>query len=97
MSLRRSVAEAGLDYSALEAAVKDGSLRKTLEATGAAAEDLEEMVSLIEEHFSPGEIRGIMELCIFFQFYFSSFFLRHILGSQNCNRGVRPVFLVLTG
>lgn len=60
MSLRRSVAEAGLDYSALEAAVKDGSLRKTLEATGAAAEDLEEMVSLIEEHFSPGEIRGIL-------------------------------------
>ena len=71
MSLRRSVAEAGLDYSALEAAVKDGSLRKTLEATGAAAEDLEEMVSLIEEHFSPGEIRGIIDifLVLFFKFF----------------------------
>ena len=69
MSLRRSVAEAGLDYSALEAAVKDGSLRKTLEATGAAAEDLEEMVSLIEEHFSPGEIRGMIFLVLFFKFF----------------------------
>ena len=37
MNLRRTVAEAGLDYEALEAAVRDGSLRKTLEATGATA------------------------------------------------------------
>jgi len=53
MNLRRTVAEAGLDYEALEAAVRDGSLRKTLEATGATEEDMGEMVKLIEEHFSP--------------------------------------------
>jgi len=53
MSLRRTVAEAGLDYEALGAAVRDGSLRKTLEATGATEEDIGEMVKLIEEHFSP--------------------------------------------
>lgn len=55
MNLRRTVAEAGLDYEALEAAVRDGSLRKTLEATGATAEDIDEMVKLIEDHFSPGK------------------------------------------
>ena len=55
MNLRRTVAEAGLDYEALEAAVRDGSLRKTLEATGATAEDVDEMVKLIEDHFSPGK------------------------------------------
>ena len=49
------MAEAGLDYGALEAAVKDSSLRKTLEATGAPGEDIEEIVKLIEDHFSLGE------------------------------------------
>ena len=54
MSLRRTVAEAGLDYEALEAAVKASSLRKTVEATGAAEEDIEEIVRLVEDHFCPG-------------------------------------------
>jgi len=58
MNLRRTVAEAGLDYEALEAAVRDGSLRKTLEATGATAEDIDEMVKLIEDHFSPDNSAG---------------------------------------
>merc|ERR1719481_1830423 len=58
MNLRRTVAEAGLDYEALEAAVRDGSLRKTLEATGAPAEDVDEMVKLIEDHFSPDNSAG---------------------------------------
>ena len=55
ISLRRKLAEAGLHYLALEAAVKDSSLRKTLEATGAVGEDIEEIVKLIEDHFSLGE------------------------------------------
>ena len=55
ISLRRKVAEAGLDYGALEAAVKDRSLRTTLEATGTVGEDIEEIVKLIEDHFSLGE------------------------------------------
>ena len=55
ISLRRKVAEAGLDYGALEAAVKDRSLRTTLEATGTVEEDIEEIVKLIEDHFCLGE------------------------------------------
>ena len=55
ISLRRKVAEAGLDYGALEAAVRDRSLRKTLEATGAVEDDIEEIVKLIEDHFSLGK------------------------------------------
>ena len=60
------VAEAGLDYGALEAAVKDRSLRKTLEATGAGEEDIEEIVRLIEDHFSLGEAAFMQYIFLFF-------------------------------
>merc|ERR1711874_593741 len=52
MNLRRTIAEAGLDYSALEAAFKDGSIRNKLEPTKAPTDDIDEIVKLIEEHFS---------------------------------------------
>jgi len=52
MNLRRTIAEAGLDYSALESAYKDGSIRKKLEPTKAPTDDIDEIVKLIEEHFS---------------------------------------------
>jgi len=52
MNLRRIIAEAGLDYDALEAAYKDGSIRKKLQPTDAPSEDIDEIVKLIEEHFS---------------------------------------------
>ena len=65
ISLRRKVAEAGLDYGALEAAVRDKSLRKTLEATGAVEDDIEEIVKLIEDHFSLGEAADARLLDIF--------------------------------
>merc|ERR1712187_842164 len=52
MNLRRTIAEAGLDYNALEAAFKDGSIRKKLEPTKAPTDDI---VKLIEEHFSVDE------------------------------------------
>jgi len=52
MNLRRTIAEAGLDYNALEAAFKDGSIRNKLEPTKAPTDDIDEIVKLIEEHFS---------------------------------------------
>jgi len=52
MNLRRTIAEAGLDYTTLELAFKDGSLRKKLEPTKAPSEDIDEIVKLIEEHFT---------------------------------------------
>jgi maternal-effect protein exuperantia len=52
MNLRRTIAEAGLDYSALEAAFKDGSIRNKLEPTKAPTDDIDEIVKLIEEHFT---------------------------------------------
>ena len=60
------MAEAGLDYGALEAAVKDRSLRKTLEATGAGEEDIEEIVRLIKDHFSLGEAAFMQYIFLFF-------------------------------
>ena len=44
--------QAGLDYNALEAAFKDGSIRNKLEPTKAPTDDIDEIVKLIEEHFS---------------------------------------------
>jgi len=57
MNLRRTIAEAGLDYEALEVAVKDGSLRKKLEPTEAPSEDIDEIVKLIGDHFSISDIK----------------------------------------
>jgi len=52
MNLRRTIAEAGLDYTALELAFKEGSIRKKLEPTQAPTDDIDEIVKLIEEHFA---------------------------------------------
>lgn len=57
MNLRRTIAEAGLDYEALEVALKDGSLRKKLEPTEAPSEDIDEIVKLIGDHFSISDIK----------------------------------------
>ena len=54
MNLRRTMAEAGLDYEATEAALKDGHIRSKLEASSAPAEDIEEIVKLVEDHFKLG-------------------------------------------
>jgi len=52
MALRRTIAEAGFDYSALETLAKDGSLGQKLESAGASPEDTRDIVKLIEEHFN---------------------------------------------
>jgi len=57
MNLRRTIAEAGLDYTALEAAYKDGSIRSKLEPTKASTNDIDEIVKLIEEHFSVSDTK----------------------------------------
>ena len=54
MNMRRTMAEAGLDYEATEAAVKAGNIRSKLEASSAPAEDIEEIVKLVEDHFKLG-------------------------------------------
>lgn len=61
MNLRRTIAEAGLDYDALEAAVNDDSLRKQLEPTEASTEDIDEIIKLVGEHFSLSKESKIKE------------------------------------
>lgn len=51
MELRRSMAEAGLHYEAAEAAFHKGDIRKQLEAANTPAEDIEQIVKLVEDHF----------------------------------------------
>merc|ERR1719189_2999323 len=55
MNLRRTMAEAGLDYEATEAALKDGHIRSKLEASSAPAKDIEEIVKFVEDHFKLGD------------------------------------------
>jgi len=57
MSLRRTIAEAGLEYSSLSSCLEDGSLASQLEASGAVVEDVREIVRLVKEHFQ-GEGAG---------------------------------------
>jgi len=52
MNLRRTIAEAGLEYSSLSSCLADGSLEPKLEGVGASKEDVEEIVKLIKEHFN---------------------------------------------
>lgn len=52
MNLRRTIAEAGLEYSSLASSLADGSLVPKLEGVGASKEDVEEIVKLIKEHFN---------------------------------------------
>jgi len=55
MILRRTIAEAGLDYASLRKSVKDGSLRDKLLEVEASKEDMEEIIKLVGEHFNSGE------------------------------------------
>ena len=54
MDLRRIMAEAGLNYEAAEAAFKKGDIRNKLDATNTPAEDIEEIIKLVENHFNLG-------------------------------------------
>ena len=54
MELRRSMAEAGLNYEAAEAAFNKGDIRNKLEAANTPAEDIEEIVNLVQDHFKLG-------------------------------------------
>ena len=54
MNLRRMIAEAGLDYNSLQTAFKAGTIRDKLETVKAPSEDVEEILKLVEEHFSKG-------------------------------------------
>ena len=51
MELRRIVAEAGLDFDAIQAALKAGDLRNKLKIVEASSEDIDELVQLVEKHF----------------------------------------------
>ena len=96
MNLRRTMAEAGLDYEATEAAVKAGHIRSKLEASSAPAEDIEEIVKLVEDHFKLGRNK-------YFFVYVSHFFLfllnetrmnyKHILnfGKTGNNKDIKPI------
>jgi len=55
MNHRRLIAEANLDYSTLETAHNSGDLRGTLMATKMEKEDIEEVVKLVEDHFTISE------------------------------------------
>ena len=61
MELRRSMAEAGLHYEATEAAFKKGDIRKQLEAANTSAEDIEQIVKLVEDHFKLGTGTSFMK------------------------------------
>ena len=54
MDLRRIMAEAGLNYEATEAAFKKGDIRNKLDATNTPAEDIDEIIKLVENHFNLG-------------------------------------------
>ena len=54
MDLRRIMAEAGLNYEAAETAFKKGDIRNKLETNNTPAEDIEEIVKLVEDHFKLG-------------------------------------------
>ena len=55
MDLRRIMAEAGLNYEAAETAFKKGDIRNKLETSNTPAEDIEEIVKLVEDHFKLGK------------------------------------------
>ena len=73
MNLRRTMAEAGLDYEATEAALKDGHIRTKLEASSAPAEDIEEIVKLVEDHFKLGRNKYFFVDVSHFFFFLNNF------------------------
>ena len=87
MNLRRTMAEAGLDYEATEAAVKAGHIRSKLEASSAPAEDIEEIVKLVEDHFKLGRNKYFfVDVSLFFLFLLNKTKMNYkhilILGKQ---------------
>jgi len=55
MELRREMAEAGLDYKTIESAFKNGSLREKIETIKAPTDDIDEIIKLINDHFTLGK------------------------------------------
>ena len=91
MNLRRTMAEAGLDYEATEAAVKAGHIRSKLEASSAPAEDIEEIVKLVEDHFKLGRNKYFfVDVSHFFLFLLNKTRMNYkhilILGKQETTK-----------
>ena len=91
MNLRRTMAEAGLDYEATEAAVKAGHIRSKLEASSAPAEDIEEIVKLVEDHFKLGRNKYFfVDVSLFFLFLLNKTRMNYkhilILGKQETTK-----------
>ena len=91
MNLRRTMAEAGLDYEATEAAVKAGHIRSKLEASSAPAEDIEEIVKLVEDHFKLGRNKYFfVDVSHFFLFLLNKTKMNYkhilILGKQETTK-----------
>jgi len=55
LNLRRQIAEADLDYTALKSAHDEGDLRVKLSSAKIEKEDLEAVIKLVEEHFTVSE------------------------------------------
>ena len=64
MELRRSMAEAGLNYEAAEATFKKGDIRNKLDAANTPAEDIEEIVNLVQDHFKLGTFTSYKQVRI---------------------------------
>jgi len=58
MALRRTIAEAGLEYERLAPSLVEGTLGGRLEGAGATREDVAEIEALVREHFNLGEKEG---------------------------------------
>ena len=58
MELRRIVAEAGLDFDALQAAFKAGELSNQLKTVEGEPEDIEELIILVVKHFGDVKAAG---------------------------------------
>jgi len=58
MTLRRTIAEAGLEYGRLAPSLVEGTLGGRLEGAGATQEDVREIEALVREHFNLEEKEG---------------------------------------
>ena len=100
MNLRRTMAEAGLDYEATEAAVKAGHIRSKLEASSAPAEDIEEIVKLVEDHFKLGRNKYFfVDVSHFFPFLLNKITMNYkhilILGKQETTKILNRYYALL--
>ena len=100
MNMRRTMAEAGLDYEATEAAVKAGNIRSKLEASSAPAEDIEEIVKLVEDHFKLGRNKYFfVDVSHFFLFLLNKITMNYkhilILGKQETTKILNRYYALL--